>query len=503
MSPVDRTPEAGGIERPVCPAQADQIRSWSAETDVLVVGYGCAGASAAVEAKRAGADVLIVEGAGGSGGASALSGGLLYLGGGTEIQKACRISDTPAQMFSFLVAALGPGADEQKIAVYCDGSVEHFDWLVGLGVPFKAKFLPLPHLITPPDVGLVWLGENSYPFCDIAVPAPRGHRPAAEGLRGWLLMARLAHAVATSGVSVLTDTKAERLIVGRDGRVVGVQARRYGQEVAVLARRGVILAGGGFVSNEAMLARYAPRLAGHGKVGADSDDGRTINMALAVGAVVQHMEAAEAAINFPPALMPPSIIVNAAGQRFINEDTYPGRIGQAALFHQDAAVFLICDGKAFEALAGGERMGRTPSWVGESVVALEAEMQLPEGSLQATMTLYNRHAARGHDPVFHKDGRWVRPLEPPLGAFPVGGPSMATPDGPDMSSGFGVFTLGGVRTSIDGEVLDVDDQVIPGLLAAGRATSGLQAAGYISGTSLGDGTFFGRRAGRHAAQSPA
>lgn len=79
---------------------------------------------------------------------------------------------------------------------------------------------------------------------------------------------------------------------------------------------------------------------------------------------------------------------------------------------------------------------------------------------------------------------------------------MAAPDAPDISTGFAVFTLGGLRTSLSGEVLDVDGQPIPGLFAAGRSTSGLQASGYISGTSLGDGTFFGRRAGLAASRSP-
>ena len=129
-----------------------------------------------------------MEGTGGSGGASALSGGLLYLGrrdgdsaGLRDLRQFRRDVQLPR-------GGIGPGADEEKIGLYCEQSVEHFDWLVELGVPFMSKFLPLPHLITPPDVGLVWLGENSYPFCDVAVPAPRGHRPAAEGLRGWLLM---------------------------------------------------------------------------------------------------------------------------------------------------------------------------------------------------------------------------------------------------------------------------------------------------------------------------
>jgi 3-oxo-5alpha-steroid 4-dehydrogenase len=487
--------------RSVAPEPAERIRCWNAETDLLVVGYGCAGASAALEARHGGTDVLIVERTGASGGASAMSGGLLYLGGGTDLQRACGFDDSPEEMYKFLRAAMGPGADDAKIEVYCDQSADHFRWLTDLHVPFEARFLPTPHLITPADVGLVWLGENSYPFCELARPAPRGHRPAAAGLRGWLLMERLASAVSSSGVRVLTDTSAERLVRTDDGRVTGVLARRYGEELALRARRGVVLAAGGFVHNEDMLVQYAPLLAGHGKVATDGDDGQAIRMAQAVGAVVQHMEATQAAINFPPALMPRGIVVNRSGQRFINEDTYPGRIGQAALLTQKAEVFLVCDERAFEEVSPAERMGRTPSWVCGTVAELEGEMGLPDRSLQTTVDLYNLHARRGHDPIFHKSSDWVRPLEPPVGAFPVRGPSMAASNGPDLSSGFGVFTLGGLRTTTSGEVLDYDGQPIPSLFAAGRTSSGIQASGYISGTSLGDCTFFGRRAGRAAARA--
>ena len=199
MARMARDADDPTAQRSLRPEREDRIRSWQGETDVLVVGYGCAGAAAALEARRAGAEVLVVEGAGGPGGASAASGGLLYLGGGTRIQKACGFDDSADEMVKFLVVAMGPGADETRIRDYCEHSVEHFDWLVDIGVPFEPKFLPTPHLITPADVGLVWLGENSYPFCDIAVPAPRGHRPAAEGLRGWLLMERLVSAVDRGG----------------------------------------------------------------------------------------------------------------------------------------------------------------------------------------------------------------------------------------------------------------------------------------------------------------
>ncbi len=129
---------------------------------------------------------------------------------------------------------------------------------------------------------------------------------------------------------------------------------------------------------------------------------------------------------------------------------------------------------------------------------LEGEIGLPERTLQSTIELYNFHAEKGEDPVFHKDPRWVRPLKPPLGAMPVQGPSAAARDGPDLSSGFGVFTLGGLHTTTSGQVLSVSGNPISGLFAAGRTASGIPASGYISGTSLGDATFFGRCAGQAA-----
>jgi predicted oxidoreductase len=104
--------------------------------------------------------------------------------------------------------------------------------------------------------------------------------------------------------------------------------------------------------------------------------------------------------------------------------------------------------------------------------------------------LYNRHAAEGRDPVFHKAEEYVQPLvEPPFGALDC------TVDG----SLYAAFTLGGLASDVDGRVLDTEGERIEGLYAAGRATSGLSVGGYSSGLSLGDGTFFGRRAGRAAA----
>ena len=192
------------------------------------------------------------------------------------------------------------------------------------------------------------------------------------------------------------------------------------------------------------------------------------------------------------------VVVNNKGQRFINEDTYPGRIGQAALFQQGMGCWVVLDEKGYEEVPKSERWGVQPHHVAETLAELEELTGLPDGSLQATVALYNQHAAQGRDPLCHKDSRWLRPLEPPYAAIDPTR-SFRGPSDPTVGSGAAVFTLGGLATDVAGHVLDLDGRPLPGLYAAGRASSGLAAWGYIRGTTLGDGTFFGRQAGRTAA----
>ena len=190
------------------------------ETDVLVVGFGCAGGAAALEARRTGAEVVVLERASGAGGSSAQSGGELYLGGGTPVQKALGFDDDADNMFAYLRAALGPHADEEKLRLYCDGSLEHFDWFRSLGITFEESLYEVPSWMPPTRDGLMWLGENAWPYDQVARPVPRGHRPSAEGFGGWLLMERLTATCAEAGVETHTDTAATALVVDETGRVV-------------------------------------------------------------------------------------------------------------------------------------------------------------------------------------------------------------------------------------------------------------------------------------------
>ena len=479
------------------PLRSRNVTDWDRHADVVVVGYGIAGVCAAIEAARRGAQVLIVERTAGWGGAAALSGGFIYLGGGTALQTALGFSDTAENMERFLLAALGPGADAAKISDYCRGSVEHFDWLVAAGVVFREAFWGEPGWEPAADEGLVYCGgENSAPFNTIAAPAPRGHVPQMADKRtgekgaGYMLMKPLAEQAQRLGVVVDYDVRLRRLIVDDTDRVVGVIATEYGRELAIGARRGVVLATGSFAYNETMIEAHAPRLIGRPGATIEEHDGIGIRVAQAIGADTAHMDAAEVALFADSQMLARGILVNGRGQRYVPEDTYPGRIGQATLTQQDNQAYLVIDEPSLEDALASATSGpprRPPTWVAESVEELEAEMGLPEGALQSTVDLYNRHAAAGCDLLLGKKPDWVKPIQAPLAGY-------------DLRRCTAGFPLGGLKTDLDSRVLHLSGEPIPGLFAAGRCTAGICPGGYVSGASLGDGSFYGRRAGIAAQQ---
>jgi len=471
------------------PLPAEAIDHYDAEVDVLVVGFGCAGACAAIEASDAGAETLILERAGGAGGTSALSGGVLYLGGGTAVQKACGFEDSPEAMATFLDRACGPAADLEKIESYCRGSVEHYHWLIEQEVPFKHSFYPEPNMESPTDDCLVFTGgEDTWPFNEFTPRVARGHKPQHPAAAGNFLMQRLEAAVRRREVSVEFDVSCEQLVVATDGRVVGCAGRRAGEPFRARARRGVVLCAGGFVLDDEMIAHHAPQAARCSwRLSNGNDDGRAIRMGQAAGGETIHMGALECAIPLtPPRPMVRGICVDRSGQRFINEDAYYGRIGQKSLFELGGHFFWIHDEETYQ--VNDAEMQAT--WVAESIAELEGEMDLPTGSLVSTLALYNEHAARGEDPLFHKGREFLKPLVvPPFAAIEIGTEQVT----------YATFTLGGLHTNSAGEVLSPEGKAVAGLYAAGRTTSGIAAIGYVSGISLGDASFFGRLAGRSAA----
>jgi 3-oxo-5alpha-steroid 4-dehydrogenase len=242
---------AEGLENAARPASA--VTKWDDEADVVVVGYGCAGACAAIESAAAGAQTLVLERASGGGGTSANSGGLLYLGGGTPTQKALGFDDDAEAMFAYLMAACGPGPDERLVRPFAEYSLEHYHWLVAQGVEFGTTFFPDAHE-PPGDDGLTYSGsEDCFPFREIARPAPRGHCPKVVGPKGAVLMQALIGSARRHGVREGTGLEAERLVTQSDGRVCGVVVRETGEERCIRARRAVVLTSGGFIFNGTMV----------------------------------------------------------------------------------------------------------------------------------------------------------------------------------------------------------------------------------------------------------
>ncbi|BBU22800.1 FAD-binding protein [Mycobacterium xenopi] len=473
---------------------ADDVTSWSDDVDVVVIGFGIAGGCAAVSAAAAGARVLVLERAASAGGTTAMAGGHFYLGGGTAVQQATGHQDSPEEMYKYLVA-VSRDPDHQKIRAYCEGSVEHFTWLEGLGFQFERSFYPEKAVIQPNTEGLMYTGnEKVWPFFEKAVPAPRGHKvPVPGDTEGAKLVVDLLLKRAKSlGVEIRYETGATQLVVDASGAVTGVLWKRFTETGAAKAKS-VIIAAGGFVMNKEMVAAYTPKLAEKPFVlGSTYDDGLGIRLGVSAGGATEHMDQAFiTAPAYPPAILLTGIIVNKFGKRFVAEDSYHSRTSGFVMDQPDSVAFLIVD----EAHLQRPQVPLVPLIDGwETVPEMEAGLGIPRGNLVATLERYNEFATRGEDPDFHKQPEFLAPQDKgPWGAF-------------DLSLGkamYAGFTLGGLSTSVNGQVLREDGTVVPGLYAVGACASNIaqDGKGYASGTQLGEGSFFGRRAGAHAASA--
>ena len=214
------------------------VPRWDSEADVVVVGLGASGVCAAIEARSLGADVLVLERASGGGGITMNAAGHLYLGGGTRVQKAVGVEDSVDDMERYLLAVT-PAPDEEKIHLYCEQSVAHFDWLVAQGVPFNDTMYKGKHVLQMTDECLIWSGnEEVWPYREQAKPAPRGHKVAQVGeLGGAKMMEQLIARSRQLGVRVTVDAHVHGLV--RDGdRIVGVRYAVFGEERAARATRG-------------------------------------------------------------------------------------------------------------------------------------------------------------------------------------------------------------------------------------------------------------------------
>ncbi|MFD3744305.1 FAD-binding protein [Nocardia sp. NPDC058633] len=530
-----------------------QVRAWDDAADVVVVGYGGAGAATALAARESGAEVLAIDRYLG-GGATTLSGGIVYAGGGTWVQREAGVDDDVDNMLAYLQAEVGDAVSASTLRRFCEQSPAMIDWLTGHGVPFQASLCPYKTSYPTDDYYLYYSGsENSGRYRDLAKPRQRGHRVHGPGVSGKALFGPLAESAAGHGVRVRTGTRATRLVV-EDGRVSGIEAitidhapaavrrrfaalarisakpgvyhpglrrameallarleRTHGLPVRIQARTGVVLTTGGFIANGEMVARHAPAYPwSQGlPLGSAGDDGSGITMALDIGAASGKMDALSTwRFIAPPSAFFGAVAVNARGHRMIDESRYGAALGAAIAASPGHRAWLLVDA-ALEAEARKQistqsvwfqrmqterllRIGRT---CGRTVEEVATRAGIDGSALRATLDAHNRAIEQNRPDPMGKPDDIRRPLR--TGPFTLLDISFKA----RLSYPMPMLTLGGLLVDEEtGAVRDENGGVFPGLFAAGRAAVGICSNSYISGLSLADCVFSGRRAGMHSAQ---
>jgi 3-oxo-5alpha-steroid 4-dehydrogenase len=528
------------------------MERWDDEADVIVVGFGGAGACAAIEAADRGASVLALDRFDG-GGATAISGGIVYAGGGTAHQQQAGVDDTVAAMLDYLRLETGGVVSEATLRRFCADSVSNLEWLESCGVPFEGSLCPYKTSYPTNRHYLYYSGnELAPPYRDKAAPAPRGHRVKGKGTSGKVLATSLGRAARERGVRVQPQTAVTGLVTGEDGRVVGVESRRiqpgiqqwmhrtlsrwnrklniyyrplgkkldgplrrieqrHGVAHRVRARRGVILAAGGFVFNRAMLAELAPAYRKGSAIGTIGDDGSGIRLGQTAGGGTAQMHRVSAwRFIIPPLALAKGLLVDRDGTRICNETLYGATIGDKIVADHDGHAYLIVDSRI---LAEAKRQMREQTlWFqrlqmtllftvahvkAEGLAALAGRAGIDPGGLTRTLDGFNAAARAGTEDALGKAPDFVQPLE--------SGPYYAFDCSLRAQRGYPcpMLTLGGLTVDEEsGLVTREDGSAVPGLYAAGRDAVGVCSESYVSGLSIADCVFSGRRAGHSAAMSP-
>ncbi|MDE3207100.1 MAG: FAD-binding protein [Acidobacteriota bacterium] len=539
---------------------ASDVPGWDRVVDVVVVGSGGAALTAATMAQDGGAEVLILEKADMIGGTTAVSGGAAWLPGNHLMEKA-GISDSREDALAYLRRVTGGREpDTEMLEVYVDTAPEVLRYLED-HTPLRTHICPLPDYYWPWGVP----GSRPMPARSVeADPYPVGselpgwstklvkrgtlmslggattltedlmpqtpellaelQRREAEDVRpkGAALIARLFKGLLERGVEVLLESPARSLVIGAQGEVTGVRAERDGRPWIVGARKGVVLACGGFEWNPELVKAHIgydvkplspPNNVGDGLTMATQAGARLANLdsywgtpamfdpeITRDGEMVPQFEWGRGA--------PSSIVVNRKGRRFANEalpyNDFPKAFGQydpqTVEFPNQGPGFLIFDAtvRTSQRILSMFPGQPDPDWVAcaDSIGDLAERIGVDRASLEATVDRYNDHARRGEDPDFRRHevglmapGR-VAPIEqPPFYAVEIHPGALGTNGGPQIDR--------------DGRVRRSGGGVVEGLYAAGNTAANVFGWAYPSGGgTIGNGMVFGFRAGRHAAAQP-
>lgn len=478
MAVADAVAQAGGdAEALKTPAEKAPGEAQVYDVDVVVVGAGAAGLSAAITAQEAGANVLLLEKGGVTGGSTVRSGGKI-LAAGTPWQEKQGYTDNADMMYDYLMSFDRDGImSETLVRTFCDNSAENLQWLEDRGV--KVQDVEYIHSSLTP-----WRVHNTL-----------GGGGQTSG-HGGQITAPLTNLYEGNGGLILYNCRAEELVTDEAGAVVGVKATMTDGTPVTVNAKGVILATGGYAKNEEMLDKYEDFLPNnlYGTV-PNTCVGDGLTMAVAVGAknfdapglqLVYVSYDCYCGINEESGL-----IVSEDGLRVVDEYTYQSHVAQALADADSTCAFYIAakkDGMAVEPypmIQWGVTMDHVPhaSTIGE----LAGLIGVDAAALEATVARYNELCAKGVDEDFGKPAQYMIPVEgDEYYAF-------------RMTPGTSV-TFGGLEIDVNGRVLDTQNQPITGLYAAGEvAFTGLFDAEYpCCGMAIGSAVYYGRAAAQTA-----
>lgn len=552
---------------------------WDREVDVLVVGSGAGGLTAALAASHAGADVLIVEKDKLWGGTSSTSGGGIWIPGSDEA-KAAGFEDNLEDAFTYVRGLSADNVPDANIRAYVENAASMLRWLhEHTPVRYVAQPYPdyhaedpggsptgyrthLPDLLDGTQLGndlrtqrlpspaaslfgyLQWTFSETYELLyrskgwlvHLAVnmakywldwPLRFVSRKDRRLTLGNALTGGLRIALNKRGVPLWLESPLVEL-VSRDGRVTGAVVSQRGARLRIRARKGVVLAAGGYDKNQAMRDANAP-LYPHAQYsgGVSSNTGDGIVAGQAVGAATMNMQSAWAApVFYVPGedrgrlctierALPGCIMVNQKGERYLNEaasyHVTGQKMAQRHAEHGDASPsWMVFDHRYRHQFPMGPLMPLIPDWAqngmvkaimkkGRTIAELAVEMGVDAQALAATIARFNEHAARGEDPDFHRgeaaydrmygDYRHgpnpcLRPLtEAPFYAMPI------YPGDIGMN--------GGLTTNAKAQVTDDAGNVIPGLYCIGNNAASAMGESYPgAGVTLGPAMTFGYIAAR-------
>lgn len=437
--------KAGGNEKSLTPKKIDTgklIANKDEATDLVVVGSGGSGMAAAIEAKRLGLEVILVEKLPVVGGTTLLS-STAFNAGGSKIQMNLANPYTADDYYKKLK---GKGPDDPSLRNLADLSGPTTDWLVEMGA----------------DLGRVINGSQ--------------HTPKDGGALGASLVPVMKKQLDKLGVEPRTSTKAEELYV-RDGRVAGVYVSNKNGKYLIRAK-GVVLATGGFASNPELVAKYTPMWAGYPSTASRGATGDGLKMAEKVGAGLDKMglsgpqtvafDTGNGAISLTNVRYNGAILVNEEGNRFVDELGLTPVLGKAIKDQKGGHAFLIFDQASVDRAALMKKYKQAGYFIqASSIKELAQKLGINPANLEKTVALYQKGMDEGVDHEFgRKDSRFSRIDQAPYYGAKISPASQTT--------------YGGIKIDLKARALTPKGKVIPGLYASGEA-----AAQYGQGVSIG------------------